>query len=343
MKSRIFQCAFALLMLTCVQAEELKLRVVRAEAESPTRIRLTVTVTNRDGTAVHALLAEAFQAKVSGVPVSIELADRASLKGDDGLAVAIIIDASGSTRGGVVQNAKDGAEKLIQRMRKEDEICVLRAGTSPSVTVGLTNDHAAAIKAIRDLQTGGQTALLDAIVNASTELNGTKLVRRAIVLFTDGWENASRNTHEQVKNSLNAADVSLNLILFGSKADASLKPIAEESGGSVWQVSKSEELVKLYAELAEDLTTAYVLEFDIPETQEGAASIALSVTTPDGSANTSASVLIPVPLVGTVDGFSLDWQKVGIGVLALLNLLLALILIQRKWRAKTRRDNKAIR
>ena len=92
---------------------------------------------------------------------------------------------------------------------------------------------------IKGLQANGNTALLDGTLRAFNQLQALKDKERinAVVVMTDGKENASRATLAQLTSQVQAANKSgvpvlIFCVAYGGDADMNmLKAIAEASGG----------------------------------------------------------------------------------------------------------------
>jgi len=118
---------------------------------------------------------------------------------------------------------------------------------------------------------GGPTAMLDAIYLAQAQLRSAKYKRRAIVLITDGGDNASRYTMREIKRLSQESDVEiyalglLETFFFNSFEEFMgkkwLRGITDRTGGQTVTVDSREKLPALAAEVSREMRSRYVLGY----------------------------------------------------------------------------------
>ena len=107
-------------------------------------------------------------------------------------ALAIALDASGSMQGRPLHEAKRCAEWLAGRLRPQDRLAVVRFEQTaqlvwPAVPVG---NGRAVVQAIRQIETGGATALFDGWLEAANALAACEVPGlRRVILLSDGEAN----------------------------------------------------------------------------------------------------------------------------------------------------------
>jgi VWFA-related protein len=131
----------------------------------------------------------------------------------------------------------------------------------------------------------GQTALNDAIAAAPGIVEQEQNGRKAIVLITDGLDNASKLSLFEGMSAARRADVPIYAIGFASStADKSDKPgleppppeagtnaeilkmIANETGGNFFWIDDPDDLKEAIRSIEEDLRSEYVLGYTPPRT-----------------------------------------------------------------------------
>jgi Ca-activated chloride channel family protein len=138
------------------------------------------------------------------------------------LAIAVVLDTSGSMGGEKIDEAKRACERLVEDMRDDDEIAFVRyaSGTElvqPLARVGLV--RRALVARIRALQANGGTNIPPALQQAMTALSdaGKGRVRR-VVLASDGLD-GSRALAEQYATQSAARGVTVSSMGIGLDFD----------------------------------------------------------------------------------------------------------------------------
>jgi VWFA-related protein len=88
---------------------------------------------------------------------------------------------------------------------------------------------------------------------------------RAVVVFTDGVDSASRASADTVRSAFQANDIVLYLVVQGDGARQSsggpLARLAEETGGAAWFAPRMSSLGDQFAGIISDLVNRYVLVY----------------------------------------------------------------------------------
>ena len=127
-----------------------------------------------------------------------------------------------------------------------------------------------ACKAVDRLAPWGSTALYDVILRG-VEMLGRQTGRKALVVFTDGEDQGSHATIDDVERRLQASDVTLYMIGQGrGVTQESLKRIMERlsvpTGGRAFTDS-IDELHGAFAELLDELSNQYLLGYQSTNTK----------------------------------------------------------------------------
>jgi Mg-chelatase subunit ChlD len=190
--------------------------------------------------------------------------------------VMLIIDRSGSMAGTKIAGAKTAAKTFTTFLVENDSAGLVSYSTTATLDQGLklmdTSNKTSLNSSIDSLTAGGTTNIGDAIYTATGEFlsNGrTNPVIWAEILLTDGQANEPFNdapTYNQdieyaVNASINASEegIIIYTIGLGSDADnATLKEIANKTGGQYFFAPDTTGLEQIYKKIAETLfnTTA---------------------------------------------------------------------------------------
>lgn len=187
------------------------------------------------------------------------------------LRLAIVIDTSNSVR---------DRFKFQQEAATEFIKSVVRPGTDKAIVIGfdsnaelitdMTDDIDRLEKSVRALRPGGGTALYDAIYFACRD----KLMqdqpmykfRRALVVLSDGDDNASRYTRDQALEMAQKADtviygISTNNTRLANDGDKILKYLAAETGGMTFFPFRVTDLMQSFENIANELRSQYALVY----------------------------------------------------------------------------------
>jgi Ca-activated chloride channel homolog len=228
------------------------------------RVNLLFTVADKKGRFVTNLTQDDFDIlenkKLQNV---IEFAAETNLP----LRLGILIDTSNSIRDRFRFQQDAAIEFLKSTVRPaQDKAIVVAFDMTAQLVTDLTDDMAKLEKGIQDLRVGGGTALFDAIYFACRD----KLVldqprhkfRRALVIISDGEDNASRYTREQALEMAQKADVviyaiSTNRTKIESDGDKLMKYFARETGGLSFFPFQVQDMEQSFTNIANELRSQY--------------------------------------------------------------------------------------
>ncbi len=184
--------------------------------------------------------------------------------GGDALAVAVIIDISGSMKGDPLAKAKAAASDFVNRLAPQDQVCLFKFDHVINLVSDFTTDKAAVASAIGGLYARGDTALYDVIYQAVQHV-AAQPGRKAIVLLTDGEDTASKN-HTLDESLAAAKQVNVPIFAIGLQSEGFMPEIlersAQETGGQYLFAPSPEELAALYMKIGGQLQNQYRLDFE---------------------------------------------------------------------------------
>ena len=205
------------------------------------------------------------------------------------LTLALLVDVSGSQRTfiGDEWRASDVFfESMLTSPR--DRATLIQVDARVLQLMGMTSSVSALHLALTQLGensvASGATRLNDAVLFISRDVLGKEKGRKAIVLLTDGGENASRATLDQAIAAAQRANVPVYAVEYsafaggtplnygvnavnrfaGDPGEALLKKLTEATGGRVYTVARGMPLKKIYEAIGDDLRTQYELGYTPP-------------------------------------------------------------------------------
>jgi VWFA-related protein len=163
-------------------------------------VTIPVSVIDRDGKFVPHLSKRDFQVYEDGVEQQIESFESVETP----FHVVLLLDTSNSTMF-KLEDIQDAAIEFTTQLRHDDQVMVVSFDSRVRVQCEFTSNREELRHAIRKTRTGGSTRLYEAVDLAVDWLDRIE-GRKAIVLFTDGVDTASRranyrNTIEKVEES----------------------------------------------------------------------------------------------------------------------------------------------
>ncbi|HKD19325.1 MAG TPA: VWA domain-containing protein [Thermoanaerobaculia bacterium] len=236
-------------------------------------VMLPVLVTDKNGKFAEGLRKEDFVLKVGDRQIPVDTFDR-----DESAPVsfAFLVDTSGSMGvGGKLENAK-AAIRTIVRARQAGDDYALFAFSEGEVRLvqDFSADPSNLLGSLGELEASGQTALFDAVAATPERMMRGRNNKRAIVLFTDGVDNASELTAEKMAELLQRVSVPVYPVgMKNSSFDAlterqrqelsvdTLQMLAASSGGKLHIVGSDDDLRPLAAKISSEVRQQYLLGF----------------------------------------------------------------------------------
>jgi len=244
------------------------LRLQRLDISRLPAITCYFTVVGKEGNSLLGLAEDDLALQVDGVP---RKAARLSSAMDGGkyLAVAMLLDGSGSMRPHLEQ-ARKAAAAFIDRASRLDQIAVLSCNEALTRHQDFSADRDLTRKALDAIQARGNTALHDAIGEVLVRFKDVSAPRRALLVLTDGRDNRSRSDADETIRLAGEAGVSLYTIGLGPASDdKTLSRLASESGGEFFKAAEARDLLAMYRRIGEHLSNQYILEFDLGVAGDG--------------------------------------------------------------------------
>lgn len=204
------------------------------------QVAIKVTVTNARGQFITGLDQKAFQVLEDGREQEV-----LNLLGDDSpLAMALVVDASGSALSADLERWRRVALDLAGALHSDDVLAIYTfAGDKVELARDYSSDLSDLKQVFEGIKTGGNSPVYDAVLRAATDLRKRPERRRALVLLTDGSDSGSKATLRDTEQQAFLAGVAvypIDLIntlrtsrgsVERQAAAQTLKQLASETGG----------------------------------------------------------------------------------------------------------------
>jgi Ca-activated chloride channel family protein len=236
-------------------------------------VNFGVTVTDRKGNFVTTLGQDDFEIYEDGHRQAIRYflpAGRDSgLEGGPAteLHLGVLLDLSGSMEADMRQ-AKNAAVKFLGTLTGANDITLVDFDTEVRIARYDASNFPRLVERIRSRTAEGNTALYDAVGvyldNASTEQG-----RKILVLYTDGADNQSEITFDDLRKLLRASDATVYTIGFFANASTAarlalqgrLQEIAEITGGQFFDPSSMKDLEASYGKVKAEIGAQYSIGY----------------------------------------------------------------------------------
>ena len=271
-----------------------ELRKERTNAQAFPRISIDVAPLDSNNRTVTSLKAADFAVTEGGQPVrDLRVAALADLPAGDvpPLELALVFDNSDSMD---LNRVRDAMKRLLVEFRERDKAAIIiftRRPASVPTTLGtatkaprarvsqdLTSDKGLLWEAAADIKGVKGTPLWDTVAVAAAMIGPWKEdVRRAVVIITDGEDNASKWTQSEVTDALRQARVPVFVIgliprnVFPSAIfwprrldDRSLRALVTDTAGIYFPARRDTNIAGLYADIVKNLNASYRLSFESP-------------------------------------------------------------------------------
>jgi Ca-activated chloride channel family protein len=224
-------------------------------------VQVAATVTDKGGRVVRGLEKGSFRVLEDGVPQPLThfLGEGTAQE------LVVAVDVSGSM-GEAMPACRLAVKGFLSSLTREDRVTLLAFNDSVFTLAKREADAAARLRAVDRLAPWGGTALYDTLLRA-LDLLDRQHGRRALVLFSDGEDQSSHATVEDVERRVEVSDTPIHIVAQGKGTrEPHLKRVldrlADVSGGRAFYTDGVDELPAVFAEITEVLRSQYLLAYD---------------------------------------------------------------------------------
>jgi Ca-activated chloride channel homolog len=188
---------------------------------------------------------------------------------DAPVSIGVIFDVSGSMSS-KIDKSREAVIEFFKTANPQDEFFMIAFADKPEELSDFT-------QSVEDLQgklvftvPKGRTALLDAIYLGVNKMHEAKYPKRALLIISDGGDNHSRYTENEIKSLVKEADVMIYAIgiydhYFASDEErlgpALLGDITELTGGRAFTIDNPNDLADVATKIGIELRNQYVLGY----------------------------------------------------------------------------------
>ena len=190
---------------------------------------------------------------------------------DEPVAVGLVFDVSGSM-GNKLRESRQAAAEFFKTANPDDEFFLVEFNAQPKLVAPLASTIEEIQNQLTFSPSKGRTALLDAVFLAMHEMRKSRKNRKALLIISDGGDNASRYTEGELRNLVRESDVMVYAIgVYESPGVRARTPeelsgpgllsdLCEQTGGRHFPANISE-LPDIAAKIGIELRNRYVLGY----------------------------------------------------------------------------------
>jgi len=237
-------------------------------------VSVTVVVYDKAGRFIHGLGPSDITVLEDGVPQEVSYFREA--KGGEEkipLSVVLVLDASGSMK----QNMpflQEAASAFVRKLEDVDSALVVSFNESIKGSADFTGDDERLEQFVEGLQAWGGTSLYDAIQYSLDRIKG-QAGRKALIVFSDGDDTTSSIKESDVIDIARSVEATIYTIGIqgggpgGGAPRGFLKKIASETGGEFFFPDRVGDLLRVFAEISEELHNHYLLSYTPKRAPDG--------------------------------------------------------------------------
>ena len=187
------------------------------------------------------------------------------------VSIGVIFDLSGSMAN-KFSYAKKAAVHFFKTLNQDDEGFLIGFSAHADLLSPFTNNIEELQNRLLTMSPSGSTALLDGLYLGISEMRNARNAKRALLLISDGGDNHSRYSEDEIKRLVREADIQLYAIgIFESgyhrrmltdlNGPLLLSELTELTGGRVFTVRNPNELPEIATNIGTELHNQYILGY----------------------------------------------------------------------------------
>jgi Ca-activated chloride channel homolog len=186
------------------------------------------------------------------------------------ISIGIIFDVSGSMKE-KIGTAREAAATFLKTGNPDDEYFLVTFANRPEVVADFTTDVTKLQSKLLVTPAKGMTAMYDSVYVGLEKLKEGSNPKKALLLITDGEDNRSRYTFQNVKDFVKEQDVQIygigitdewnSQLSAGHTGRAMIEELADLTGGRAFFPDSVYELEDICTKIAVELKNQYVLGF----------------------------------------------------------------------------------
>src|SRR6266571_839975 len=186
------------------------------------------------------------------------------------ISIGVIFDVSGSMKD-KISTAREAAATFLKTGNPDDEYFLVNFANRPEVAADFTTDVTKLQSKLLLTPAKGMTAMYDSVYLGLEKLREGSNPKKALLLITDGEDNRSRYTFQNVKEFVKEQDVQIygigivdewnSQLSAGHSGRAMIEELADLTGGRAFFPDSVYELEDICTKIAIELKNQYVIGY----------------------------------------------------------------------------------
>lgn len=244
----------------------LNVQIQQVDVSQYPNIKLYVQMEDEQGEVPEDLLSNFFYVKREDANASYvrqKIAQVTQLNETEALKVNMVADVSGSMKGYPLDEAKELMNGFIDSVQFDigDQIELTSFSTGVYLEQEFTDNPSLLKSCVDNLYTSDMTSLYDALytaVSRTAPQNGAKCV----IAFTDGDDNYSNCTPDQVIDIAKRYSVPIFIIGVGDVSEYNLRDITNQTGGEYYAIDDIASIKDVYDEIYKQEKELYMISYE---------------------------------------------------------------------------------
>lgn len=230
-------------------------------------VTLTATVTDLYGRYVSGLTQKAFTIVDNNEEQEITFFSDS----DAPVSIGILFDVSGSMSGEKIAKARNALERFINTSHPSDEYFLIAFNNRAQLLMDRTRDGEAVLRKLTLVEPRQNTALYDAVFLGLERVTRGAHQKRALLVISDGQDNASRYNFGEVRRLMKESDVVTYAVgimggsdassALGMQGQAFLDELTSVTGGKSFYPQTDIELDEIFERIALELRHQYSIGY----------------------------------------------------------------------------------
>jgi len=185
------------------------------------------------------------------------------------ISLGVIFDISGSMSN-KIEKSREAVVEFFRTANPQDEFFMVSFSDKPELLSDFTSSVEDIQAKLVYLQPKGRTALMDAIYMGLHQMRKAHHEKKALLIISDGGDNHSRYTENEIKSMVKEADVQIYGIgIFDSapttpeerSGPITLSDVTDVTGGRTFTIDNPNELADVATKIGIELRNQYVLGY----------------------------------------------------------------------------------
>jgi Ca-activated chloride channel homolog len=185
------------------------------------------------------------------------------------ISLGVIFDISGSMSN-KIEKAREAVVEFFRTANPQDEFFMVSFSDKPELLSDFTSSVEDIQAKLVYVQPKGRTALMDAIYMGLHQMRKAHQEKKALLVISDGGDNHSRYTENEIKSMVKEADVQIYGIGIFDNAPTTpeekmgpitLSEITDVTGGRTFTIDNPNELADVATKIGIELRNQYVLGY----------------------------------------------------------------------------------